>query len=391
MVELYGRIYSRLDLARHSGSLSQFAGVRLMTLGDGVERGIRVLEFRTGTGLRFTVLVDRAMDIADCEHNGRAIGWHSPSGFRHPGLHESDGEGGLGFLRSFSGLLVTCGLDHVGFTEEAPSGHFHYGPRATTRHPIHGRIGTVPARLTGYGERWDGDECMLWCEGVVQQSAVFGEDLHLVRRVEARVGSNEITLTDRVVNHGFYATPHMILYHLNLGHPLLDEGSRLLAPIADVVFAAHAGEDYRGQDVGYRRMVAPQDDFREQVFEHDLTADGEDRVPYAVINDALGFGFEVEVRKSQLPTLTEWQNFQAGQYALGVEPGSNHVKGQGFARERGELIILRHGEERRYDCRFRVLDGPAAIAASEDRIRRIAGQPEEAFPTPSNAFKLLRG
>ena len=39
-----------------------------MTLGDGVERGIRLLEFRTGTGLRFTVLVDRALDIADCEY-----------------------------------------------------------------------------------------------------------------------------------------------------------------------------------------------------------------------------------------------------------------------------------------------------------------------------------
>jgi hypothetical protein len=56
--------------------LSQFAGVRLMELGDGVERGIRLLEFRTGSGLRFTVLVDRAFDIADCEYRGAAIGWH---------------------------------------------------------------------------------------------------------------------------------------------------------------------------------------------------------------------------------------------------------------------------------------------------------------------------
>jgi len=37
--------------------LSQFAGVRLMTLGDGVERGIRMLEFRTGHRSPFTALV----------------------------------------------------------------------------------------------------------------------------------------------------------------------------------------------------------------------------------------------------------------------------------------------------------------------------------------------
>ena len=114
MVGLYGQVRSRRDVAAHTGSLSQFAGVRLMTLSDGVERGVRLLEFRTGSGLRFTVLVDRAMDIADCEHNGRAVGWHSPSGFRHPGLHDYEGEGGLGWFRSFSGLLVTCGLDQIG-------------------------------------------------------------------------------------------------------------------------------------------------------------------------------------------------------------------------------------------------------------------------------------
>lgn len=107
MVELYGSKLSRRDLAARTGALSQFAGVRLMTLQDGVERGIRMLEFRTGTGLRFTVLIDRALDIADCDYRGMAVGWHSPSGFKHPGLAEYEGEGGLAWLRSFSGLMLT--------------------------------------------------------------------------------------------------------------------------------------------------------------------------------------------------------------------------------------------------------------------------------------------
>ena len=70
VVELFGRDLTRREVAAHAGALSQFAGVRLMTLGDGLERGVRMLEFRSGTGLRFTVLVDRAMDIADCESQG---------------------------------------------------------------------------------------------------------------------------------------------------------------------------------------------------------------------------------------------------------------------------------------------------------------------------------
>ncbi len=391
MVQLYGRNYTRRELEEHSGLLSQFAGVRLMELSDGVERGIRMLEFRTGAGLRFTVLIDRALDIADCEFKGQAIGWNSPAGFRHPGLHEYEGEGGLAWARSFSGLLVTCGLDHILFMNEVPADTYVYSPKKTVSHSLHGRIGTIPARLTGYGERWEGDRCILWAEGVVQQSAVFGEDLHLIRRIEADLGGTEIRLSDRVVNHGFYKTPHMYCYHINVGHPVLAEGSRYLAPIADVVWASHAGADYLKQGVGYRTLSGPKLGFHEQVWQHELKADAAGRQSVALVNDAIGLGFEVETVKAQFPCLYEWQNLQAGQYALGIEPSTNHVLGNLAARERGELIWLEHGDERRYDSTFRVLDGAAAIAGAEARIRAVSAQPEEDYPLPSGNHLPIRG
>lgn len=389
MTKLYGREVSRLDLARRSGSLASFAGVRLLTLGDGVERGMRMLEFRTGSGLRFTVMLDRGMDLAECEHNGRAIGWQSAAGFRNPALHDVEGEGGLGFLRSFSGLLATCGLDHVGFMAEDSAEQYDYAARKTVSYPIHGRISMIPARLTGYGERWDGDRCVLWAEGLVQQAAVFAENLLLHRRIEADLGGDAIRIHDRVVNQGFAPTPHMLCYHLNVGYPLLDEGSRYLAPLGDVVFASHAGDDYRRQGVGYRTVPAPQDRFHEQVWEHDMRPDAEGRVRVAVVNDGLGLGFEVETVKSQLPAYYQWQHLQAGAYALGIEPATNHILGRAHAREHGELIILDHDEERRYDVTLRVLDGAASIATCERDIRAVAQQPDEDFPTPSQHFASL--
>lgn len=392
MVALYGEERTRRQVAERAGMLSQFAGVRLMTLGDGVERGIRMLEFRTGTGLRFTVLVDRALDIADCEYRGAAIGWHSPAGFRHPGLHEYEGEGGLAWLRSFSGLIVTCGLDHILFMHGQDAAHYHYVHRKTVDSSIHGRISTIPARLTGYGEIWDGDECTLFCEGVVQQSTVFGEDLHLIRRIEAKVGGNEILLRDRVVNHGFYRTPHMLCYHINVGHPVLGEGSRYLAPIDHVVWASHA-ESYRAQDVGYRTMPAPKAPFHEQVWEHWLKADQDGCVPVALVNDGhdggRGLGFMVETRKAEFPCQFQWQNFQAGQYAMGIEPATNHVFGKPFALERNEAIWLEHGEERSYTTKLAVLDGAKAIAATESRIRAIAVQPDTDYPEPTGRWDAL--
>ena len=113
MPTLYGRALSRADLVRRFGSTSQVFGVRLSTLGDGSERGVRLLSFRTGSGLSFEVMVDRGMDIGSVEYRGAAVGWHSPTGFRSPWLHETDAENGLGWLRSFSGFMNTCGLDHA--------------------------------------------------------------------------------------------------------------------------------------------------------------------------------------------------------------------------------------------------------------------------------------
>jgi hypothetical protein len=383
MVDLYGQKYSRRDLAARCGTLSQFAGVQAYTLSDGVENGIRCLEFRTGTGFMFKVLVDRAMDVASAEYRGAAIGWHSPTGFRNPGLHEFNDEGGLSWLRSLSGLIVTCGLDHTLFMDSDTADHYHYGPRKTVDSSLHGRIGMIPARLTGYGEEWRGDDCYLWCEGVTVQATVFGEDLQLVRRIEAKVGESAFTINDRVINHGFYRTPHMFLYHINIGHPILSENSVYRAPIRETIWAAHA-ENLKDQGVGYLHQSDPKSNFHEQVFEHAIVADKDGKVPVALINrdfdSGRGIGFEVEFNKDEFPYMFQWQNYQEGLYAMAIEPSSNHVFGKQFAKERGELRWLEHGEEHAYTTRFRVLENIEQIDAAEKRISEICEQPDKNYP-----------
>lgn len=394
MVNIYGKEHSKLDLARKAGALSQFAGVQAYTLSDGVERGVRCLEFRTGTGFMFKVLVDRAMDVAAAEYKGAAIGWHSPTGFRNPGLHEQNDEGGLSWLRSLSGLIVTCGLDHTLFMHNDSAEHYYYGPRETVDSSLHGRISTIPAKLTGYGEEWRGNDCYLWCEGVVVQATVFGEDLHLIRRIEAKVGENSFTLKDRVVNHGFYRTPHLFLYHINLGYPVLSDNSIFRAPIKETSWASHA-EYLDKQGVGYYRQSGPKKNFREQVFEHEVVADEDNKVPVALINPDFdggkGLGVLVEFDKRQFPCMFQWQNYQEGLYAMAIEPSTNHVFGKPFAKERDELIWLEHGEECSYSTRFSVLENIEQIAAAEKRIEGICVQPKDNYPTITDNWKDLPG
>lgn len=389
-MRLYGQELTRREVAALSGDLSQFAGVRLVTLADGAEAGQRVLEFRSGTGLRFTLMVDRCLDIGSCDYNGMAIGWTSAAGFRAPALHDPEGEDGLGFMRSFSGLLMTCGLDHIlgSYTADVPE--YNYPGRPTATYGIHGRVSMLPARLTGYGERWEGDRCFLWAEGTVRQSAVFAEDLELIRRIEVEVGTNDIQLSDEVRNRGFNRTPHMLCYHINLGYPVLAEGARYLAPIEDVVWAAHANT-YTDQGVGYARPSGPADTFREQVWQHEMKADAAGDVAIALVNDALPLGLEVKTRKSELPCTYEWQHLQSGGYAFGIEPSTHHVLGNQFARGRGEMIWLGHGDSRCYNVRFRILTNADEIAESEAAIKATQQQPIDPFPTPSGHFRTIPG
>jgi hypothetical protein len=346
-------------LERVTGDLAAAGGVRAVVLDDGSERGIRVLEFRTGGGLRFDVLVDRAMDIGLAEFDDLSVGWRSATGFRHPGLHEHHDEDGLSWLRSMSGLVVTAGLDHTLFGGEVASGQYHYPPRGSVRHGLHGRVANIPARLTGYGERWEAGRCVLWAEGEIHQAAIFAENLVLHRRIEADLGGTEIRLTDRVRNAGFDQTPHMFLYHINVGWPLLEEGSTFDAPIAQTLWR---GDSVAEQEVSHLVFPGPQPGFVEQVYEHALTPDPDGRQRVRVVNAARGRAFELDYDPAAFPAFFEWLNLREGSYAVGLEPSTHHVAGDAAAREDGSMIWLAHGEERSYQTVFRFTRGEPAGA-----------------------------
>jgi hypothetical protein len=351
---------------RRLGRLEQAAGVRLVTLSDGIERGVRVLEFRTGTGFEFDVLVDRAFDIGRCEHAGRSLAWISNTGFAGPWFHEPEG---FGFLRSFGGgLLTTCGLDHSFAPTEDTAAQYHYPAKPTESYGLHGRLTGRPARLTAYGEHWQSDaECILFAEGEVMQAAVFGEQLLLRRRIEARIGESRLTIRDQVVNVGHDPTPHMLLYHVNLGWPVVDDGAELIAPSTAVTARGH----YPPED--YQRLHAPQAGYVEQVFEHTLAADKDDRVPVAIINRRIGLGAYQRYRRDQLPYHFIWRMLGEGTYVLGIEPSTNPPAGRHEARRQEKLIELEPDENRSYELELGALVGEEAIEGFIEHVDTLTG------------------
>ncbi len=328
---------------------------------------MRILEFRTGSGFAFDVLVDRAFDIGRCEVGGKSLAWESAVGVAGPWYFEPEG---LGFLRNFGGgLVTTAGLEHVLFMAEDTAEHYSYPPKQTERYGLHGRISNRPGMLRGYGERWEGDECVLWARGDVLQASVFGEQLLLRRSIEARVGESRLIIRDEVENVGHAVTPHMFLYHVNVGWPVVDDGAELMLPATAV--RARDNHDVKN----YRVLQPPQQNFVEQVFEHQLASEADGRVPVGIVNRRLEMGAYQIFNSRQLPHHFVWRMLGAGTYVVGLEPSTNRVEGRLDARARGELIELNPAERRQYELELGALEGSTEIEAFAEWIAELTGTP----------------
>jgi hypothetical protein len=296
------------------------------------------LEFRTGAGMSFTVLADRAMDVGLAEINGVPLSFMTGVGYAHPAAysaHESD------WLRTFpGGLFVTGGLDTYG----------QPGDDEGERFPLHGRASSLAARGLSWDADWDGDEYVLKARGKMRQIAFHGEHLQLTREITARLGENRFTIHDVVENLGTRPEAHMILYHFNAGFPLLDDGATL-----EVDAASTRGINEHGDAIASvaRQVQGPEYGFREQVVVHDVTPGGDGWASARLNNPNFGGGrglsLTIRYRKEQLPFLWQWRNFKEHAYVMGIEPGTADMRGRAYNREHGTLPILEVGERREYN------------------------------------------
>ena len=218
MSSLYGVELTREALRRRTGRVEQVLGAELIERADGGERGVRCVRLRSGR-IELDVVVDRAFDLAQASIGGVPVAWISPTGLTSPALVQPIGW--EPFRSFFGGLLTTCGLEHTLGPVQDDATHFGYPGRATHDFPLHGRLSGTPGRLLGYGVDWE--RGCVFCRGDVRQAHVFGESLTLEREIRIPLGGTTIEVDDVVRNDGFAPTPHMILYHVNLGWPLLGE------------------------------------------------------------------------------------------------------------------------------------------------------------------------
>jgi len=352
MAMLFGREQSRGEILEHVGDVSQVAGLRRTELVEGRGKGVGLVECRTGSGLDFTVALDRAMDIPFATYRGVPLCWHGPPGLTAPAFYEPEG---LEWLRGFfGGLLATCGLQHTGAPSDIPD----------DPHGLHGRIGTTPADTVALEQDWDGDDYVMRVRGTMRETRVFGPELVLERTITARLGERAFVIDDVVTNRAYEPQPHMILYHFNIGWPVVSDGSRLHIRAQSV--EARDAEAEAGAEQ-WNRFNGPVAGYKEKCYFVTPEPDGEGKVTAAVVNDALlgghGLGVALTYSNSALPKFVEWKMMGQGHYVVGMEPCNCLIYPRSRLVEEGLLPVLAAGESRRYTIEVRVVTGPEEIAA----------------------------
>jgi hypothetical protein len=341
MVELFNKKWTRAELLDHIGDLSQVAGIKLSERSDGNERGLRVAEVNSGSGLMFTILLDRGMDIGPASYKGSPLAWLSPTGFGHPAYYDPQA---INWLRTFGGGLLTgCGLTSVGAPCEDDGESFG----------LHGRLSHIPAQRIRVDEKWHGDDCSFAIEGEMHQARVFGENLRLTRNITVGLGTNTIAIHDMVENLGKSPSPLMLLYHINLGFPLLDDNAELIAELHPVEPRDAIAEPGLNN---WMHFQPPTPGYQEQVFYHNLPVDQNGWAGMQIVNRARHLKLQVRFLKSTLPNLVQWKMMGQGTYVLGLEPANCHVTGRSQERERGTLQFLQAGEQREFQVKISIDD-----------------------------------
>lgn len=345
----------RQNLLRRVGSMQQLAYVRPMTYGEGRTSGLKAYEVKNGP-LQYKVLADKCLDVGEFSYKGVNFSFLSKPGLQGRNHYDTHGQEALRSI--MGGMFFTAGLENICAPCTVDG----------TDYPMHGRIRTTPAEHLSAGAAWEGEDYVLRVSGEMREGELFGENLVLRRSIETVYGFKTVAIIDEIENQSFREEPLMLLYHINIGYPLLDAGTELLAPTRSVVPRDEAAA---GHEDRWNVMDAPKDNEPEYVFIHDLAHTKDGRGVVCVINEELGLGLKIGFTQKHLPYFMEWKSIASGDYVLGLEPANSSVYGRPFHEERGDLHRLAPFAKEKNVLTFTVLEGAAELEAARAEIQAM--------------------
>lgn len=317
------------ELLKYIGNQSQLGGTRHYVLTEGWAAGLRCVDVNSGSGLQYTVIPDRGMDISLASYKGINLVYLTSNGETHPSFYNKDK---FEWLRTFAGgLLTTCGLTYLGSPVNDEGEELG----------LHGRYSAIPAKQSADLSEWIDDAYHIKVKGLIEEGHIFGHKLRLAREITTIRGQNNLKITDTITNFGFEPSPYTILYHMNFGFPLLDEDAQL-----DISSIETTPRD-RAAEKGIKELKhfsKPQPGFSEQVFSHKMKATDGNYTSATLRNPGLGIALTLKFDVKTLPYLVQWKMMGRGEYVLGLEPSNSPAKNRKQMKDENILPLLKAGE-----------------------------------------------
>jgi hypothetical protein len=331
------------DLSRCLSNMEAAAGIDRYRFDDGAALGMRALDIYTAAGLRYTILLDRGMDIGRASFRGVPVAFVNKSGYMAKDYAMASPGG---FYQYFTGGLVfTCGLENVGEICELNG----------TVPRMHGSRTFLSAYDVCTFQGYEDGEYTLRVKGKMRQASLFGENILLTREIISRAKDSGIMIHDIIENQGSVDYEYMLMYHINFGFPLVSPDSTIITNHEEVFFL---GTKKNPEKAEYQHFSAPQKTFSELTFE--LHKPRDNHVLAGLQNNRLGLEARVLCDSGELPCFTEWVNLSEQDYVVGLEPGTHFPLGRKKTGEEKNLAVLKSGEKKEYTVCINVLSAVSA-------------------------------
>lgn len=328
-------------------------------LREGTSRGVERLTIISG-GNRISLLPTRGMAIETADVAGFRFGWDAPlPGPVHPDRVPLADPSGLGWLDGFTELLCRCGVGNNGAPDFDANGKLQW--------PLHGRIGNLPASGVSLGINEAGE---LEVAGTIQEKRMHFWKWRLENRLTLNEAMTRIGVEDRLFNDSGAPQTCQMLYHYNVGPPVLQAGATVHVPVSRAV----PREPHAGQDSEWNIARPPTPGRWESVWfaRPAFDANGRTLAVLATPDRSLATAIRFD-EASGLKCFTLWKNevAEADGYVFGMEPGTNWPNRRSFEVEHGRCLQLEPGACQRMEVVLEFGVGSAKVGDWLDEVAAI--------------------
>ena len=314
------------------------------------------------------------MGIWEAKNADVRFGWNSPiQGPVHPMFVPVAEPSGLGWLEGFDEMLTRCGLASNGAPDFDEQGNLLW--------PLHGRVANLPA--SNVSVEIDEAAGEITIRGTVNEFRFHIRKLQLKTEISMQLDSNEISIVDRVSNLSNRPGSFQMLYHCNFGAPVLEPGSRFVAPIKKLV----PRDPHAASGIDQWDVYGPSDAKEtEQVYFMELAADENDDSIALLTSPDESRGVSIGHNVSTLPCFTLWKNTVGWDdgYVTGLEPGTNFPNPRSFEESQSRAVELAPSASQTMQLKIGLLADSESVSEVKQKVESLKPSDPEVANSPTD-------